>query len=46
MTVRQTSSRVCVTAGDRDHNVLDPTIVDCRDVSALRELMAAGGPPA
>lgn len=35
VTVRQTSSRVCVTAGDRDHNVLDPTVVDCRDVAAL-----------
>jgi len=35
VSVRQASTRVCVTAGDRDHNVLDPSIVDCRDVSAL-----------
>lgn len=35
VSARQTSARVCVTAGDRDHNVLDPSVVDCRDVSAL-----------
>jgi hypothetical protein len=35
VSARQESNRVCVTAGDRDHNVLDPTIVDCRDVGAL-----------
>ena len=35
VSVRQASTKVCVTAGDRDHNVLDPSIVDCRDVSAL-----------
>lgn len=32
---RGTSTTVCVTAGDRDHNVIDSSIVDCRDVSAL-----------
>jgi hypothetical protein len=32
---RGTSTTVCVTAGDRDHNVVDSTIVNCRDVSAL-----------
>jgi hypothetical protein len=35
VSVRQASTRVCVTAGDRDHNVLDPSLVDCRDVGAL-----------
>jgi hypothetical protein len=35
VSTRQTSTRVCVTAGDRDHNVLDPSLVDCRDVGAL-----------
>ena len=29
------STTICVTAGDRDHNVIDSSIVDCRDVSAL-----------
>lgn len=33
--VRGESKRICVTAGDRDHNVLDPSLSDCRDVSAL-----------
>ena len=33
--VRGNSTTVCVTAGDRDHNVIDSSIVDCRDVSAL-----------
>jgi hypothetical protein len=32
---RGTSTTVCVTAGDRDHNVIDASIVDCRDVSSL-----------
>jgi hypothetical protein len=32
---RGASTTVCVTAGDRDHNVIDASIVDCRDVSAL-----------
>lgn len=27
------SSTICVTAGDRDHAVIDSSIVDCRDVS-------------
>ena len=30
---RGTSTTVCVTAGDRDHAVLDSAIFDCRDVS-------------
>jgi hypothetical protein len=33
--VRGSSRRVCVTAGDRDHNVIDPDLFDCRDVSNL-----------
>jgi hypothetical protein len=33
--VRGQSRKVCVTAGDRDHNVIDPSLVDCRDVSGL-----------
>lgn len=33
--VRGTSTTVCVTAGDRDHNVIDSSIVDCKDVSDL-----------
>ena len=32
---RGDSTTICATAGDRDHVVIDPTIVDCRDVSAL-----------
>ncbi len=32
---RGTSTRICVTAGDRRHNVIDPAIFDCRDVSDL-----------
>jgi len=32
---RADSTTLCVTAGDRDHNVIDSSIVDCRDVSAL-----------
>jgi carbohydrate-selective porin OprB len=33
--VRGNSHTVCVTAGDRDHNVIDSSLVNCRDVSAL-----------
>ena len=33
--VRGESTTICVTAGDRDHNVIDATIVDCRDVADL-----------
>jgi hypothetical protein len=32
---RGDSTTICVTAGDRDHAVLDSSIVDCRDVSDL-----------
>lgn len=32
---RGTSTKLCVTAGDRDHNVLDPAQQQCYDVSAL-----------
>jgi hypothetical protein len=32
---RGASKTVCVTAGDRNHNVIDSSIVDCRDVSGL-----------
>ncbi|MGQ0848822.1 MAG: hypothetical protein ACT4OP_06840 [Actinomycetota bacterium] len=32
---RGESSMICVTAGDRDHAVIDSTIVNCRDVSSL-----------
>ena len=32
---RGESTKVCVTAGDRDHNVLNPELFDCRDVSTL-----------
>jgi hypothetical protein len=32
---RGTSSVLCVTAGDRDHAVIDASIVDCQDVSDL-----------
>jgi len=32
---RGQSTKICVTAGDRDHNVLDPKLFDCRDVSSL-----------
>jgi hypothetical protein len=32
---RGTSTKVCVTAGDRDHNVIDSSIVNCRDVADL-----------
>ena len=33
--VRDDSTKICVTAGDRDHNVIDSSIVNCRDVSGL-----------
>jgi hypothetical protein len=29
------STTICVTAGDRDHAVIDASLVDCRDVSDL-----------
>ena len=32
---RGTSTKICVTAGDRDHNVIDSSIVNCRDVANL-----------
>lgn len=32
---RGTSTTVCVTAGDKDHNVIDVGIENCRDVAAL-----------
>lgn len=32
---RGTATKVCVTAGDRRHNVIDPAIFDCRDVTDL-----------
>ncbi|MGZ8630555.1 MAG: hypothetical protein ACXWZF_06250 [Actinomycetota bacterium] len=32
---RGDSTVICVTAGDRDHAVIDSSIVDCRDVSDL-----------
>jgi hypothetical protein len=32
---RGDSTTLCVTAGDTDHAVIDPTLVDCRDVSEL-----------
>jgi len=32
---RRNSTKVCVTAGDRDHNVIDAKIVNCRDVANL-----------
>lgn len=31
---REGSARICVTAGDRDHNVIDPKLFQCHDVSA------------
>jgi hypothetical protein len=31
--VRGQSTKVCVTPGDRDHNVIDPKIVECQDIS-------------
>lgn len=32
---RGDSTTICVTAADRDHVVMDPSLVDCRDVSDL-----------
>jgi hypothetical protein len=32
---RGDSTTICVTAGDRDHAVIDSSIVDCQDVSDL-----------
>jgi hypothetical protein len=32
---RGDSTTICATAGDRDHNVIDSSIVDCIDVSDL-----------
>jgi hypothetical protein len=32
---RKNATRICVTAGDRYHNVIDPEKFDCRDVGAL-----------
>jgi hypothetical protein len=32
---RGDSTTICVTAGDRDHAVIDSSIVDCRDVADL-----------
>jgi hypothetical protein len=32
---REGSTSLCVTAADRDHNVLDSALTDCHDVSAL-----------
>lgn len=31
---REGAARICVTAGDRDHNVLDPKLFQCHDVGA------------
>jgi hypothetical protein len=33
--MRGDSTTICVTAGDRDHAVLDASLVDCRDVADL-----------
>jgi hypothetical protein len=32
---RGESTTICVTAGDRNHNVIDDTLFECKDVSAL-----------
>jgi hypothetical protein len=32
---RKGSTKICVTAGDRDHNVIDSSLVNCRDVAGL-----------
>jgi hypothetical protein len=32
---RGQSTRICVTPGDVNHNVIDPAVVDCRDVASL-----------
>jgi len=35
VTKREQSMKVCVTAGDRNHDVIDPTLFECRDVRDL-----------
>lgn len=35
VSVRKGSTTVCVTAGDRNHNVIDPALFDCRAVADL-----------
>jgi hypothetical protein len=35
VTQRASSTTICVTAGDKDHNVIDVGIENCRDVAAL-----------
>lgn len=35
VTKRGGSTTICATAGDRDHAVIDSSLVDCRDVSDL-----------
>ena len=35
VTTRGSSTTVCVTAGDGDHNVIDPKITNCRSVAGL-----------
>lgn len=35
VTKRASSTTVCVTAGDGDHNVIDPKITNCRSVAGL-----------
>jgi hypothetical protein len=35
MAERGSSTTVCVTAGDRNHDVIDSALVDCRDVADL-----------
>jgi hypothetical protein len=32
---RGESTMICVTPGDKDHNVIDPAVVECRDVANL-----------
>jgi len=32
---RGESTMICVTPGDKDHNVIDPAVVECRDVASL-----------
>ena len=53
VTKRGSSSKICVTAGDRNHDVLDPTLFSCYDVSSLsgapaahRDATAAAAPTA
>ena len=40
---RGTSTTVCVTAGDKDHNVIDVGVENCRDVAALPLTQAPPG---